>query len=229
MKRSEINSIISKAIKFLKKHQFYLPKFAYWSLEDWKGKGEEINEIIDVKLGWDITDYGRGDFYKMGLIHFTIRNGNPNTINQGGKNYCEKIMIMEQVQQIPMHFHSNKMEDIINRGGCSLMVQLYNSNNENKFSNSEITVSIDGELTNLAAGAIIELSPGESITIPPRLFHKFWVKKKNGKILIGEVSRVNDDIGDNFFVEKVSRFPDIEEDTAPKYLLCSDYKKFLNR
>jgi len=229
MKRSEINSIIIEAIDFIKRQKFYLPKFAYWSIEEWKMKGKEIQEILDVQLGWDITDYGSGDFYKMGLTHFTIRNGKTFYVEKGGKDYCEKIMIIQEGQQLPMHFHYNKMEDIINRGGGTLMVQVYNSTDKNEFSSSEVIVSIDGELRKLAPGVIIELSPGESITIPPKLFHKFWVKEKNGKILIGEVSRVNDDIGDNFYIERIGRFPEIEEDTEPKYLLCSDYKKFLNR
>ena len=76
MKRSEINKIIQKAINFLKEQKFFLPKFAYWKMKDWKEKGQEIREIIENQLGWDISDYGSGNFSKMGVFHFTIRNGN---------------------------------------------------------------------------------------------------------------------------------------------------------
>jgi D-lyxose ketol-isomerase len=226
MKRSEINFIMKEAIMFFEKQKFFLPKFAYWKLDDWKNKGNEIEEIFEVKLGWDINDYGSGNFYEVGLMHFNIRNGR---IDKKGKEYCEKIMIMEENQRLPMHLHYKKMEDIINRGGGILIIQLYNSTEDNKFENSPILISIDGERKKVEPGGIIELSPGESVTIPERLFHKFFVKENHGKVLIGEVSKINDDQKDNFYFEKVTRTPDIEEDELPLYLLISDYKKFLNR
>ena len=229
MKRSDINKIMRNTIQFLSEQNFYLPKFAYWKLEDWKCKGDEIQEIFDVHLGWDITDYGSGDFSKMGLMHFTIRNGNTERPQKGGKDYCEKVMIVEEDQTLPMHLHNSKMEDIINRGGGVLMVQLYNSTQENEFAETDISISIDGEIKEVKPGGIFEITPGESITIPSRLFHKFWAKEKHGDVLIGEVSRINDDKDDNFYYDKVGRFPAIEEDEEPLYLLVSDYGKFLNK
>ncbi len=228
MKRSEINNIMKETIKFLEKQKFYMPKFAYWKIEDWKNKGNEIDGIFDVNLGWDITDYGSGNFYKVGLMHFTIRNGKMNESSEGGKDYCEKIMIMEEGQHLPMHFHYNKMEDIINRGGGILMIQLYNSTEDNEFADTSISISIDGERKEVKPGEIMELTPGESITLPGKLFHKFWAKEKHGKVLIGEVSRISDDKKDIFYYGKVGRFPEIEEDEELPYLLVSDYGKFLN-
>ena len=35
--------------------------------EEWKTKGHEFDEIRDNMLGWDITDYGMGDFDKYGF------------------------------------------------------------------------------------------------------------------------------------------------------------------
>ena len=58
MKRSEVNRLMREAIKLLKEYNFNLPKFAFWSIEEWKKKGEEIREIIYNQLGWDISDYG---------------------------------------------------------------------------------------------------------------------------------------------------------------------------
>jgi D-lyxose ketol-isomerase len=63
LRRSEINNIMRVNIEFLKNHQYYLPKFAFWSIEDWRSKGKEIKEIIDHQLGWDITDLGTNIFY----------------------------------------------------------------------------------------------------------------------------------------------------------------------
>jgi len=40
---------------------------------------------------------------------------------------------------------------------------------------------------------------------------------------MGEVSTVNDDYIDNCFCEPVGRFPDVEQDEPPLYLLVNDY------
>src|SRR5690554_5550266 len=109
-----------------------LPPWAYWTPEEWKGKGDTCTEIIDNMMGWDLTDFGSGDFQKRGLILFTLRNGN---LLKDKKPYAEKAMIVEEKQETPMHFHRNKMEDIINRGGGNLVVELYKSDAKNGFSN----------------------------------------------------------------------------------------------
>jgi hypothetical protein len=59
------------------------------------------------------------------------------------------------------------------------------------------------------------------------MYHKFYGEKGKGKVLVGEVSAVNDDASDNRFFEPVGRFPQIIEDEAPLHLLVSDYKKYL--
>ena len=228
MKRSEINKEMKNAVEFLEEHNFYLPKFAYWSLLDWKIEGKEIDEIIKNKLGWDITDYGSGNFSKNGLIHFTIRNGNPKDVLTGGKQYCEKIMIIKEGQMTYLHHHESKIEDIINRGGGILLIELYNVNQEEGLDDSDVKISIDGERNRLKAGSIIELKPGESITLFPNHYHRFWAKEGHGKVLIGEVSSVNDDYIDNTFLKPTKRFTEIEEDEDPLYLLSDDYEKMLN-
>ena len=50
-----------------------------------------------------------------------------------------------------------------------------------------------------------------------------WAEKGYGPCLIGEVSMVNDDTNDNRFYEPQGRFPTIEEDEPPLYLLCHEY------
>lgn len=225
MKRSEINQIIRNSKEFLDQCHFYLPQFAYWTIQDWKNNDGNHQEIIKNHLGWDITDYGSEEFHKIGLMHFTIRNGRYEDIPDGGKNYCEKIMIIEDGQEGPMHFHYKKMEDIINRGGGFLMIRLYLADENKELSQEAFKVSIDGISKVLEPGTIIELKPGESITLPPYMFHKFWSKKGHGAVLVGEVSSVNDDYGDNFYIDHVGRFAEIEEDVTPIHLLVSDYDK----
>jgi D-lyxose ketol-isomerase len=229
MRRSKINSLIDDAIEVLNYHKFYLPQFAYWSLEEWRSKGGEVKGIIEQQLGWDITDYGSGDFSNIGLIHFTIRNGRIQDIDQGGKPYCEKIMVMEEEQTIPMHHHRQKMEDIINRGEGILSVEIYTTTKDEQLANTPIEVSVDGIKKTGDPGTVIDLQPGQSITLKPEHYHRFWGKKGTGhRFLIGEVSTVNDDYVDNIFLKEIERFSEIEEDEEPKYLLYDDYKKYVD-
>ena len=204
---------------------FRLPPFAYWTPQDWATKGEEVREIVENQLGWDITDYGLGDYKRMGLFLFTIRNGSPENLKTGkGKLYAEKILIVGENQITPMHFHWNKTEDIINRGGGDLMVQLYNATDDDHLADTDVIVSTDGTRRVVKAGGVVRLTPGESITLPTRCYHKFW--GEGGRVLVGEVSVVNDDRADNRFYDSLGRFPEIEEDEEPLYLLVTDYPRY---
>ena len=224
MKRSEINRILKENMEFIKQMNFALPPFAYFTPQEWKEKGEEYDEIRNNMLGWDITDYGRGDFEKVGLFLFTIRNGNFSD-PQNKKTYAEKLLISDEDQYSPMHFHFNKMEDIINRGGGNLIVEVYNCDENEGLADTDVEVVTDGYRHRVPAGTKIRLTPGESITLPPYQYHAFWAEKGYGKVLIGEVSMVNDDNNDNRFYEPQARFTTIEEDEEPLYLLCNEYKR----
>lgn len=224
MKRSEVNQILKDAECFLKEKNFLLPPWAYWNLEDWNRNKENAQEVITNMLGWDITDFGSGNFNKRGLFLFTIRNGK---LNVDKKTYAEKVMIVEENQETPMHYHWNKMEDIINRGGGNLVIELYNSTPDSQLDSTDVTFKKDGMTGTVKAGGKVILTPGESITLEPGMYHRFYGEKGKGKVLVGEVSSVNDDSTDNCFYEKVGRFPVIEEDEQPLYLLVSDYEKFL--
>jgi len=138
-----------------------------------------------------------------------------------GKLYCEKIMIVDVNQRTPMHFHWTKVEDIINRGGGKLVIKLFNSTSDERLADTDVTVSIDGLRHTLKAGDKVVLSPVESITLTSRLYHEFWGAES--RVLVGEVSLVNDDRTDNRFYEPVGRFPEIEEDEPPLHLLVPDY------
>lgn len=228
MKRSEINTIMRQADNFIRERGFYLPPFAYWSPGEWKDKGTEVREIVENRLGWDITDFGGRRFDTMGLFLFTLRNGSLDEMRaKRGKLYCEKLMVVGVDQVTPMHFHWNKVEDIINRGGGKLVIQLYNANEEEGLATTSVTVTLDGVKRRVNAGDAVVLSAGESITLPPRLYHKFWGAER--RVLVGEVSLVNDDERDNRFYEPIGRFPEIEEDEKPLHLLVTDYSKYYSR
>lgn len=225
MKRSEINALIRDADAFFKTHGFHLPPFAYWTPAEWAQKGPEVREIVEKQLGWDITDFGSGDYGKIGLFLFTVRNGSLADLKRGGgKIYAEKFMIVGVGQVTPCHFHWTKVEDIINRGGGKLAIELHNATEEDALADTEVTVSTDGVLRNVKAGGRVVLEPGESITLPTRMYHSFW--GEDSRVLVGEVSAVNDDNSDNRFLSPCGRFPAIEEDEAPLYPLCSEYRKF---
>lgn len=226
MKRSRINDLLKETVNWLEKLNYKLPPFAYWTPKDWETKGHEFDEIRDNMLGWDITDYNSGDFNKVGLLLFTIRNGNFNKKDKYTKKYAEKILISMEGQLCPNHFHWNKMEDIINRGGGNLQVQVWNSTEAEELDTTPVRISIDGCHSTVDAGAIIRLTPGESITLPARQYHSFWAEKGYGPVLIGEVSMVNDDNYDNRFYETRDRFSTIEEDEAILYYLCNEYPQW---
>ncbi len=218
MKRSQINQILQSAQAFFTQHQFHLPPWASWTEADWQGQGDACREVIDCQLGWDITDFGSGDFSRRGLTLFTVRNGKAGS--SYGKTYAEKIMVVDDGQETPLHFHFQKAEDIINRGGGKLLLQLWNSDGQGEKADTSVSVSIDGVRRTLEAGGVVSLAPGESICLTRGLYHRFWGE---GKVLVGEVSQVNDDFSDNRFYEDVGRFPSIDEDEAPWRLLVSDY------
>jgi D-lyxose ketol-isomerase len=224
MKRSEINQIIEDAKSFIAEKQFFLPPWAYWSVDDWKKNKQDALEIMDNMLGWDITDFGLGDFYSRGLFLFTIRNGK---FNVDKKPYAEKIMIVEENQETPMHYHWSKMEDIINRGGGNLVIELYNATSDSKFKPTPVHFKTDGVKRSVNAGGKVVLTPGESICLEQGMYHRFYGETGKGKVLVGEVSMVNDDTSDNCFYEKFGRFPEIVEDVQPVHLLVGDYANYL--
>ena len=175
-------------------------------------------------LGFDITDYGLGRFDEVGFSLITLRNGNLKMRDTYQKTYAEKLLYLKEGQYSPNHFHWNKMEDIINRGGGNLLIRVYNSTPEEELDRAgDVTLHMDGVCRTVPAGTQVKLEPGMSISIQPYLYHDFEVEPGTGPVLIGEVSQCNDDNTDNRFYEPVGRFPAIEEDAPPYRLLCNEY------
>ena len=227
MKRSQVNDIMVQADDMIRSFGFTLPPFAYWSPETFKRNAAAARPIIEAQCGWDITDYGAGDFEALGLFLFTLRNGRLADLQRGGGMcYAEKLLISRQDQLSPMHTHVIKAEDIINRGGATLVVELFGSDAEGRFAEDQGgTVYCDGLRRDFTPGEKLRLAPGESVTLMPGDWHAFW--GDGGDVLIGEVSTVNDDNTDNIFREPIGRFSDIEEDEVPRHLLVSDYDQML--
>lgn len=106
MKRSEINRALRDMEKMIDRCSFKLPPFCYFTPEEWKEKGREYDEVRDNMLGWDITDFGMGDFDRVGFSLITLRNGNV-SMDKYTKPYAEKLLYMKEGQSAAMHFHWN--------------------------------------------------------------------------------------------------------------------------
>ncbi len=221
MKRSHVNEILRASEAFIRSHGYSLPPFAYLTPEGLKKA--EHGEIKRRRMGWDVTDYSGGRFDELGLFLFTTRNGlNADLGQRSAMLYAEKIMISRQNQLSPMHRHDLKVEDIINRGGGTLVLELFTATPEGEIDrDAEVTVLCDGMERTLPAGGHLKLAPGESVTLFPTTWHAFW--GEGSDVLIGEVSTVNDDHTDNIFEMDIGRFSTVEEDEPPLHLLVSDY------
>lgn len=228
MKRSLINQIMAQGAEMILRHGFALPPFAHWTPEEFRLRRAQSGRLITGRCGWDITDYGQGRFDQMGLFLFTLRNGLLTDLKRGGGMcYAEKLLISRQDQLSPLHTHVIKAEDIINRGGATLVVELYGCDDRGGFAPDRGgMVRCDGIERAFGPGEKLRLAPGESVTLLPGDWHAFW--GEGGDVLIGEVSTVNDDETDNLFRDPIGRFADIEEDEAPTHLLVSDYAGWLN-
>ena len=116
----------------IRENGFHLPPFCNWTPEDWQDKGHEYDEIRDNMLGWDITDFGLGKFDEVGFGLVTLRNGNQHDPKYK-KVYAEKLLFLRDDMMAPMHFHWYKSEDIINRGGGTLQIKVYNDDGEGRY------------------------------------------------------------------------------------------------
>ena len=225
MNRSEINVAIATAAAAFSKAGWELPPFARWSPSDWPVQRSEISEVLDGSLGWDITDFGIGNYRDLGTCLVTLRNGSlEDQANGHGKIYGEKLLYVNVDQVTPLHLHRRKQEDIINRSGGGLVLRLYPSTPNDGLGVEDVEVVVDAGLRTIAAGGTVTLEPGESISLPTGVYHSFWAV--DAPVVVGEVSSVNDDVTDNVFYEELGRFPDVVEDEEPLRLLVGDYGRF---
>lgn len=225
MKRSEINAILRAGSAFFKMNGFLLPPFSTFTQQQWESNHPNAKEILDLKLGWDITCFGGNDFYSTGLLLFTLRNGALHS-DIYYKPYAEKIMMVHEQQVTPRHFHWNKCEDIINRGGGNLVIEVWKADKKNQLTEQSFSMSVNGIKKQFDPGHKFILPPGHSVCFEPRIAHCFYGEKGSGPVLVGEVSMVNDDSNDNCFIDNHQRFDTIEEDEDPLYYLTTDYEQF---
>ena len=220
MKRSEINQAIVEAKKMMENYSWVLPQWGYWSKEDYIKEPSVSKYLKDHQMGWDVTDFGKGLFNEQGITLFCIRNGIQG--NAQDKPYAEKLLFMREGQEIPFHSHKVKLEDIINRGGGDLAIEFVMVNEHLKEKNENINILVDGVQVEVEPHEPLILKRGQSVTVERNIYHKFYAVKGTGMVMAGEVSQVNDDNNDNYFLEPVGRFTQIEEDEQPIHPLWNE-------
>ena len=159
---------------------------------------------------WDVTDFGLGDWQTFGLVLVNLADQ---------PEYCEKLMYAKAGMTTPAHCHAKKKEDIISRSGV-LRVQVW-ADVPVKSADTLVSVLVNGVSQAIQSGGFVDLHSGWRVTLHPGIYHEFV--PLSDECIIGEVSTANDDASDNFFVnERIGRYPQIEEDTAPIVHLLSD-------
>ncbi len=181
MKRSEINAVVAEAKKAFQHHGWALPPISRW----------------------DVTDFGLGDFDKVGLTLVNLAEQ---------PEYCEKLMYVRHNQVTPCHYHAAKKEDIICRWG-RLEIELPSA--------APVRLQVNGEWRDILPGKPLLLVSGERVTLTKGVLHAFWADSEYA--IVGEVSTANDDAHDNYFEDKrVGRFSKIDEDIPAFVKLVSD-------
>ncbi len=224
MKRSQINQAIAWAKDYLHDNGIRLPEYAYWPMETWKQNRDRLDVIRKIMLGWDVTDFGLDDFGNVGAVLYTVRNGSIED-SSVGVPYCEKYIVMRDGQRLPKHYHVSKTEDIINRAGGPLRVLLWSVDPATgRQTDADVNVYMDGILRTFKPGEEILVYPGNSISLAPYMAHIFG-PAPGSDLIAGEVSAINDDNADNYFLEDTRRFGDIVEDEPALHPMCNEYDR----
>jgi D-lyxose ketol-isomerase len=225
MRRSFIDRRIDAMRELCERHQVSLPPFALWDAAQYRSRPASAKRIREAGLGWNIVEFRPGAFASEGLSIFTLRMGDWRSLPAGkGRLYAEKVMMAEDGQRTPHHFHVVKTEDIVNRGGARFVVELFKVNAAGARLDERFQALKDVEMLDLAPGALVSLEPGESLTLEPFIAHSFWAE--GGVTLAGEVSLANDDATDNYFLPPLGPFPPIEEDAPMRYVTVRDHAMF---
>jgi len=225
MRRSFIDRRIDAMCELCERHHVNLPPFALWDLAQYRARPASAKRIREAGLGWNVVEFRPGAFAVEGLSIFTLRMGDWRSLATGrGRLYAEKVLMAEDCQRTPHHFHIVKTEDIVNRGGGRFIVELFKVNAAGERIDERFQAIKDVETLDLAPGARVSLEPGESLTLEPFIAHAFWAE--GGVTLAGEVSLANDDATDNYFLPPLAPFPPIEEDAPMRYITVRDHAMF---
>jgi len=218
VKRSEVNRVIREAVDTFENRGIHLPAFAGWRPTEWLHRIDDVSELVEAGLGWDVVEWPPGPFSGSGLLLFTLRNVRRRQPSGYTDGYAEKLMLIRPGQRTPLHTHRRKTEDLINRGGGLLVIEF----GEDTASKSH-SIILNGVTQPIDRA--VELRPGDSVTLSPGVYHSFIARESD--VVAGEVSTYNDDEHDNVFADPMERYPRLEEDEPPERLLVADYRRVL--
>jgi D-lyxose ketol-isomerase len=226
MKRSFLDARIEAMLVACARHGQRLPPFALWGEDDYRADAAAARRIAERGLGWNVVEFKRGAFAADGLSVFTLRMGDWRRLADGrGRLYAEKVMYAEDGQRTPHHYHVVKTEDVINRGGARFVVELVKVDRGGAPLKERFRAVKDVKALDLGPGDRVTLEPGESLTLEPFVAHAFWAE--GGAVLGGEVSLVNDDASDNYFLPPLAPQAPIEEDRPKRYVTVRDHSRFV--
>jgi D-lyxose ketol-isomerase len=224
MKRSFIDARIEAMLALCERHGVRLPPFAQWSERDFRADRDAAGFIAACGLGWNVVEFKPGAFATDGLTLFTLRMGDWRQLEaRGGRLYAEKAIMSQDGQRAPHHYHVVKTEDIVNRGGARFVVELFKVDRTGQPVKERFRALKDVTMLDLGPGDQVRLEPGESLTLEPYVAHAFWAE--GGAAIAGEVSLVNDDRSDNYFVPMLEPPRPIEEDAPARRLTVRDYER----
>ncbi len=228
MLRSFIDHAIADALEVCARYGAALPGFATWSPEEALRHPDALDRMIAGGLGWNVVEFGSGRFATDGLVVFTSRMGPAADLKTGGgRLYAEKWLIAHDGQRTPHHYHVVKTEDIVNRGGASFVVELIGVDDLGEPTGLPVTVVKDVEEIVVPPRGRVVLEPGESIVLEPYVAHAFWAE--GGTVLGGEVSLVNDDATDNYFIPALAPMDAVVEDAPARFVTVGDLKALRGR
>ncbi|MFA7234460.1 MAG: D-lyxose/D-mannose family sugar isomerase [Terrimicrobiaceae bacterium] len=157
---------------------------------------EQHGWALPPRPRWDVTDFGLGDWKKCCLVLVNLAEH---------AEYCEKLMYAREGMLTPPHCHQKKMEDIISRWG-TLRVQVWPGRPGDPLP-AQFELLVNNEKRVVAAGAEIDLTSGERITLVPRVYHAFH--PVTAECIIGEVSTANQSELAEFLWQWASGFSNI--------------------
>jgi D-lyxose ketol-isomerase len=221
MRRSSIDRIIDESREVCARHGYELPPFAAWTPRELSGRPEALATMRAGFLGWNVVEFAPGAFEKEGIVVFTSRMGDLARLpTGGGRLYGEKAIVARDRQRTPFHYHVVKTEDILNRGGARFVVELVAVDRDGRPTGETVTALKDLEHIRVPPNGRVVLEPGESLVLDPYVAHAFWAE--GGTALAGEISLVNDDTTDNYFLPPLGPFDPVEEDTPARYVTVRD-------
>ena len=125
MKRSRVNEIIREADAFIRSFGYVMPPFAYWTPDELQGAPAAPASSTPGSAGTSPTTARATSTSSACSCSPCATAAPPISPRGSGMLYAEKIMISRKDQLSPMHRHDVKAEDIINRGGGTLVLELF--------------------------------------------------------------------------------------------------------